>query len=69
MRRTLDLAPILLDKREISILELISIIYNLYEIGVSNEELLEESLSNASESIKELLEELIVFVVEPNIIA
>lgn len=65
IRKAIDLAPMLLDEKEILIPKLAQMIYKLYKTGIGNKELLEESLLDASGTAEKLLKEL----VEPVIIS
>ncbi len=68
VRRAIDLTPMLLDEREISVPELASMIYDLCETGVDNEESLEESLPNISGPVEESLEESTAPVTSPDVL-
>lgn len=55
--QAVNLAPMLLDEKEISVLELASMIYDFCETGINGEESLEELSPDASGSAEESLEE------------
>ena len=68
IRNTIDLVSILPNKKKISLFELISIIYNLYKIGVSNKKSLKELLSYVLENIEESIEESINLIIKIDLI-
>ena len=57
VKNAIDLAPMLLDEREVSVTELASMIYDLCETGANDEESLEESSSRTPGNAEESLEE------------
>ena len=57
VRRAVNLAFMLLNEQEISVPELASMMYDLCETGIDNEESLKESLSDASRLVEKSLKE------------